>query len=231
MSNEKILVIDDEKEIIDFIAKYLLREGYLVFRAFNATEGLTIIMEEKPDAIILDIMLPGMDGLEFCDYLRKQEIYTPILLISAKGDDSDKVLGLGIGADDYITKPFSPNELIARTKAHLRRNKLLQTVKEDNNNLTFTTLEIDIKKREVKVEGDTLYLTAKEFDLISFMARHPNQVFSRTQLYEKIWGHESAGDDRTIMVHIRHVREKVEKNPNKPRYIQTVWGVGYKFTP
>lgn len=229
---EKILVIDDEVEIAEFIKKYLLREGYCVYCGYNAGDALRLIRENKPDVIILDIMLPDTNGTEFCHYLRSEGIYTPVLLISAKDDDADKVLGLGLGADDYITKPFSPNELVARVKAHLRRNKILMARYKDTSVLlTFATMEIDVKRREVTVNGEPVYLTAKEFDLLVFLAKNPNQVFNRSQLYEKIWGLEACGDDRTVMVHIRNLRGKIEKDMSHPKYIKTVWGVGYKFNP
>lgn len=232
MSKEKILIVDDEDEIVNLVAKYLSREGYRVFCTFNGREALHLAYQEIPDLIILDIMLPDIDGIELCRQLRKEGMVIPILLISAKTDESDKVLGLGIGADDYITKPFSPNELVARVKAHLRRVRLLHTEsKSKERRLTFTTMEIDLLSREVKVEGALVPLTAKEFELLCFLANHPYQVFSREQLFEKIWGFDAAGDDRTVMVHIRHLREKIEKDPNRPRYIKTVWGIGYKFVP
>ncbi|MCW3489502.1 response regulator transcription factor [Dethiobacter alkaliphilus] len=232
MANGKILVIDDEVEIVNFIAKYLIREGYTVFRGYSADDAIRLIAKENPGLIILDIMLPDMDGTELCRNLREKEILTPILLVSAKGDDADKVLGLGLGADDYITKPFSPNELIARVKAHMRRNELLKRHQDDSKSfLSYTDLEINLKSREVKLSGSPVYLTGKEFDLLSFLANHPNQVFSRIQLYEQIWGIESMGDDRTVMVHIRHLREKIEEDVSNPHYIKTVWGTGYKFSP
>lgn len=232
MANGKILVIDDEVEIVNFISKYLIREGYTVLRGYTASDANRLIDKEKPDVIILDIMLPDIDGTELCRMLREKEILVPILLVSAKGDDADKVLGLGLGADDYITKPFSPNELIARVKAHMRRFELLKKHQVDKQSyLNYTNLEIDLKSHDVLVNGIPVNLTVKEFELLKLMASYPNQVFSRVQLYEQIWGIDSMGDDRTVMVHIRHLREKIEHDIGKPHYIKTVWGTGYKFNP
>lgn len=226
----KIIVIDDECEMVELIKKYLIREGFEVFTGGTAREGFQLIKKENPDLIILDIMLPGMDGLEACQILR-QDTFIPVLLISAKGEDADKVLGLGLGADDYLTKPFSLNELVARVKAHLRR--INYSKKASINTpaiITSGPLEINVKSREVYLGGKPVLLTTKEFELLSFLVINANQVFKRESLYEKIWGYNSAGDSRTVMVHIRRLREKIEEDPYKPKYLRTVWGTGYKYS-
>lgn len=228
--SKKILVIDDETEMVELIKKYLKREGFHVITGHTAHEAILLAKNEKPDLIILDIILPEMDGLEICQILRR-ESFIPILLISAKGDDADKVLGLGLGADDYLTKPFSLNELIARVKAHIRRYDYNKKATPETKQVSITggPLEIDTKSREVHLEGKPVYLTSKEFELLSFMVLNANQVFNRETLYEKIWGYDSTGDSRTVMVHIRRLREKIENDPDKPRYLKTIWGTGYKF--
>lgn len=228
--SKKIVVIDDEPEMLELIKKYLLREGFQVFTGGSAQEAFQLTKNEKPDLIILDIILPGLDGLEACQKIR-QNTFIPILLISAKGDDADKVLGLGLGADDYLTKPFSLNELVARVKAHLRRNNYSkETIAKDKPDiLNCGSLEINTKSHDVYLGGKSVILTTKEFELLCFMVLNSNQVFNKECLYEKIWGFESSGDSRTVMVHISRLREKIEENPNKPKYLKTVWGSGYKF--
>jgi len=227
---KKILIIDDEPEVVQLIEKYLKREGFEIFTGGTGQEALHLAKNEKPDLIILDIMLPDFDGLEACKILRRDNL-APILLISAKGDDADKVLGLGLGADDYLTKPFSLNELVARVKAHLRRSNYIKMVNPENKPeiLTFSPLVIDSKSREVHLKGKPVVLTSKEFELLYFLALNANQVFNKEYLYEKIWGQDSSGDSRTVMVHIRRLREKIEKNPTQPKYVKTMRGTGYKF--
>jgi len=228
--SRKILVIDDEPELVQLIKKYLQREGFEIFTGSTGQEALELAKIEKPDLIILDIMLPDLDGLEACQILRRENL-TPILLISAKGDDADKVLGLGLGADDYLTKPFSLNELVARVKAHLRRYNYLTTVSPENKPevLTYGSMVIDSKSHEVLLSGKQVNLTSKEFDLLSFLVLNVNQVFNKEYLYENIWGQDSSGDSRTVMVHIRRLREKIEMNPTHPKYLITIRGTGYKF--
>ncbi|AGL02327.1 response regulator transcription factor [Desulfoscipio gibsoniae] len=227
---KRILIIDDEPEMVELIEKYLKREGFQVITGNTGREAIRLAKSQKPDLIILDLIMPEMDGLEACQVLRRDSL-TPILLISAKGDDTDKVLGLGLGADDYLTKPFSLNELVARVKAHLRRCDYAKKAAPDTG-LDFIacgSLEINTRSHEVHMGGKPVILTSKEFELLYYMVQNANQVFNRETLYEKIWGYDSSGDSRTVMVHIRRLREKIEEDPNKPRYLKTIWGTGYKF--
>jgi DNA-binding response OmpR family regulator len=229
--SRRILVVDDEREVISLIEKYLLREGYAVRTAVNAEKALQLMRQEKYDLIILDVILPGANGLDICRQLRRDSM-VPILLISAKADDADKVLGLGLGADDYITKPFSLNELVARVKAHIRRYDHQSEARETagaDGPIICGPLEISGRSRVVRLNGRPISLTGKEFDLLSFLCINAEQVFSREYLYERIWGHDAAGDSRTIMVHISRLREKIEADPARPHHLLTVWGAGYKF--
>ncbi|OPA74213.1 DNA-binding response regulator [Paenibacillus selenitireducens] len=224
----KILVIEDEKDISRVLKDYLTNNGYEVFVAENGQEGLKLIDTLSPDFIILDIMLPDMDGIELCRQTR--EAYnTPILILSARGSDTDKVLGLGFGADDYMTKPFSLSELVARINAHLRRESMDSRPKHDEL-LQFGSLIIDKKAYKVTIEGEEISLSAKEFELLYYLSKHKNQVFSKSQLLDAIWGYDTYGDESTITVYIRRLREKLESDPSNPTYIKTVWGVGYKFS-
>ncbi|MHC1759503.1 MAG: response regulator transcription factor [Negativicutes bacterium] len=223
-----IMLIDDDPEIVELVGKYLKREGYRNLFANNVRDGLQLARREKPDLVILDVILPDGDGMDLCRRLR-DEMTMPILLISAKGEDADKVLGLGLGADDYLTKPFSLNELVARVKAHLRREEHHLRETETVDLLHCGAIEINTKSMDVTLNGSPLHLTLKEFELLAFFCLHVDQVFSREELYEKIWGNEAFGDSRTVMVHVSRIREKVEADPNKPQYLKTVWGSGYKL--
>lgn len=226
MSGERILVVDDEAIVTEVVQRYLIREGYQVQMAADGRAALTQARELAPDLVVLDLMLPEIDGLEVCRQLRA-ETSVPIIMLTAKGEDSDKVLGLGIGADDYVTKPFSPSELVARVKAVLRRAKAAApTLPGDI--VRLGALRISPGGRVVERDGEPLHLTAKEFDLLYFLAKSPGQVFSREQLLDNVWDFEWYGDPSTVTVHIRRLREKIEPNPVRPRYIKTVWGVGYK---
>lgn len=228
-----VLIIDDDLEVQQLIKTYLEREGFGVYCTTHSSEGLEIIKEKKLDLIILDIFLPDGNGLEVCKKIRSTS-KIPITLISAKGDESDKVLGLGLGADDFITKPFSINELVARVKAQIRRNEFIEDYKKENrknnDSIVAGPIVINIESRTVFCREKKILLTAKEFDLLTFMAKNKDRVFSKDFLYESIWGYESSGDSRTVTVHIRKIREKIEKNPKEPQIIVNVWGVGYKFT-
>lgn len=223
-----ILLIDDDREILELVGKYLKREGYRSLFASTARDGLRLAQTEKPDIVILDVILPDADGMDICRILRS-EMTIPILLISAKGEDADKVLGLGLGADDYLTKPFSLNELIARIKAQLRRQEFHFREEKNNDQVHCGPLEINLKSMDVTLNGTPLHLTLKEFELLAFFCTHVDRVFSREELYEKVWGNEALGDSRTVMVHVSRLREKIETDPNKPHYLKTVWGSGYKF--
>jgi two-component system, OmpR family, response regulator len=226
--NNKILVVEDDQNLQDTLKYNLVREGYAVSTATDGEEALETARREKPDLIILDIMLPKLSGFEVCRILRK-EMITPIMMLTAKVDEIDKVVGLEIGADDYMTKPFSLRELLARVRAMLRRSKLGEgsTIKETS--LKAGDIEIDEARHRVTKKLKVLDLTLKEYDLLAFLVSNKSIVFSRDQLLEKVWGYDFAGDTRTVDVHIRWLREKVEDNPNEPKVILTVRGVGYKL--
>ncbi|SDD15870.1 DNA-binding response regulator, OmpR family, contains REC and winged-helix (wHTH) domain [Paenibacillus sp. UNCCL117] len=228
MSGEKILIVDDETEIVELITLYLRKEGFDVLSSSNGAEAIEMVRLYRPDLVILDILLPELDGIEVCRQIRKHYT-TPILFLSCKSEDMDIILGFSIGGDDYMTKPFSPGQLVARVKAHLRRSQLLEQHKEEAQILSYPGLEIDLLSRTVKVRGRPVPLSSKEFDLLLHLARTPGQVMSLEQLYKLTWGVDSNGDTRTLLVHISNLRKKVEPNPADPRYILTVRGTGYKF--
>lgn len=230
MKEIRVLIADDEKEIRDLLKKYLERELYKVDVAVNGEEALTLFDQNKYNLIILDLMMPKIDGIEVCRRLRNKT-NVPILMLTAKDHEIDKILGLSIGADDYITKPFSINEVVARVKALMRRFLILGS---DGNSyektlIKFKGITIDLKKYTVIIAGEEVSLTAKEFELLKFFASHPEQVFTKTQLFRNVWGSEYVEDDNTVMVHIRKLRKKIEDDPSDPKFIQTVWGIGYKF--
>ena len=223
---QRILVVDDDSTISEVVARYLEGEGYAVDVALDGVEALERAKARYPDLVVLDLMLPRVDGLEVCRVLRTQGS-VPIIMLTAKGEEMDRLLGLNLGADDYVTKPFSPKELVARVKAVLRRSLMPRTYEGET--LHFDDLSINPRTRVVIAGGRNVELTAKEFDLLWFMARNPRQVFSREQLLNDVWDYVYAGDTSTVTVHIRRLREKIEADPARPRYILTVWGVGYKF--
>ncbi len=225
----KILIIEDDTAIAELEKDYLEINGYTVLIEQDGSAGAARALDEDLDLIILDVMLPGMDGFEICKLIRDTKD-TPILMVSAKKDDIDKIRGLGIGADDYITKPFSPSELVARVKAHLSRYKRLTSIgMEENTVIEASGLTIDKTARTVLVDGQEKVFTTKEFDLLTFLAEHPNHVYSKEELFKEIWEMESVGDIATVTVHIKKIREKIEDNRSNPRYIETIWGVGYRF--
>lgn len=229
MANERILIAEDEAELAEIVRDYLLAEGFEVRLAPDGQEAWKVFQEFQPQLLILDIMLPRIDGMEICRRVRAQSS-VPILMFSSRSSDLDKILGLGLGADDYMTKPFSPMELVARVKAQLRRYiHMSAPVPAPSGVLTFGELTIDDKAYAVTVGGREAVLAAKEFELLSYMAHHPFQVFTREQLFNQIWGFDEYGDINTVTVHIRKIREKIEKDPSDPVYVKTVWGVGYKF--
>ena len=223
-----ILVVDDEEPIQELLRFNLEKAGYLVCVAKDGQEVLDRVEKEQPDLIVLDVMLPGMDGLEVCQRLRLNPKFQqiPIIMLTAKGEEIDKVLGLEIGADDYMTKPFSPRELLARIKARLRSRNL---PKEEEGQIVRGELRIDVKGFRVFVRGEETELTPKEFELLRVFAAHPGKVYSRDELLERIWGYEYDGDTRTVDVHVRHLRLKVERDPSNPEYIETLRGIGYRF--
>lgn len=225
----KILIIEDDTAIAELEKDYLEINGFTVLIEQDGSTGAARTLDEDLDLIILDLMLPGMDGFEICKLIRDTKD-TPILMVSAKKDDIDKIRGLGIGADDYITKPFSPSELVARVKAHLSRYKRLTSIgMEENTIIEASGLTIDKTARTVLVDGKEKVFTTKEFDLLTFLAEHPNHVYSKEELFKEIWEMESVGDIATVTVHIKKIREKIEDNRANPRYIETIWGVGYRF--
>jgi two-component system OmpR family response regulator len=223
--NDKILVVEDDRTLLNVLKYNLTKEGYSVVTAVDGVEALEVARRDKPDFIILDIMLPKMSGFEVCRILRK-EMTVPILMLTAKTEEVDKVVGLEIGADDYMTKPFSMRELLARIRAMLRRVEMQVPTTET---LKLGDIEIDISRHAITKGGNILSLTPKEFDLLAFLAKNKGLVFSRDQLLEKVWGYDYAGDTRTVDVHIRWLREKIEDNPAKPKRLVTVRGVGYKL--
>jgi DNA-binding response OmpR family regulator len=224
-----ILIIEDDKSIAELERDYLEIEGFSVDIAFTGQDGLNkALLDEKIDLVLLDLMLPGIDGYQICKEIRiKKDI--PILMVSAKKEDIDKIRGLGLGADDYVVKPFSPSELVARVKAHLSRYDRLISKEIGYEEIMIRGLRIDQGSRKVFVNNIEVILTAKEFDILTFLALHPNHVFSKDQLFEKIWGIDSLGDISTVTVHIRKIREKIETESSDPQYIETVWGAGYRF--
>jgi DNA-binding response OmpR family regulator len=232
MPKEKILVVDDEAEIRDLITKYLEKENMTIAHADSGEKALNLFENNDYDLIILDIMMDGIDGLEVLKRIRQKNKFVHVIILSAREEDYDKILGLGLGADDYITKPFIPQELIARVKAHLRRHSLTKINNKESNDelLTAGDFELDIKSYSIKKNNILLDLSAKEIKLMLFFMKNPERVFTKKQIYENVW-EDNYFDDNSLMVYIRHLREKIEDNPNDPQYLTTVWGIGYKFSP
>lgn len=225
----RILIIEDEEAIADLEKDYLELSGFEVEVENNGSRGLERALSEDYNLLILDLMLPGVDGFEICREVRAEK-NTPIIMVSAKKDDIDKIRGLGLGADDYMTKPFSPSELVARVKAHLARyERLIGSAVEENKIIEIRGLKIDTTARRVWVNGEERTFTTKEFDLLTFLASHPNHVYTKDELFSEIWDMESIGDIATVTVHIKKIREKIEYDTSNPQYIETIWGVGYRF--
>lgn len=229
MDSATILVVDDEPSIREVVSLYLKRAGYRVVMADDGQAALKALEAHSPNLVVLDLMLPEIDGFEITRQLRAKRD-TPIIMLTARGEETDRILGLEMGADDYIVKPFSPRELVSRVKAVLRRVHPPESTEEEQT-LTFDDLHIDPTTRLIVVDGEEKVLTAKEFDLLWVLARHPRQVFNRDQLLDLVWGLTDYIDPSTVTVHVRRLREKVEHDPSTPRHIQTVWSVGYKFEP
>jgi len=226
-----VLIVEDDPTVADVVGRYLEREGYAVETLADGAAAFERARAEPPDLILLDVMLPGMDGLELCRRLRTTS-QVPIIMLTARGQEADRVIGLDLGADDYVTKPFSPRELTARVRAVLRRPPGMS---EDGSPtpsdvLRAGDLEVDVAAREVRLAGETVALTVREFDLLAFLMAHSHRVFRREELLERVWGY-TFGDTATVTVHVRRLREKVERDPASPSHIQTVWGVGYRFEP
>ena len=230
MARYRVLVVDDEPIVTDGVERYLTREGFDVATAADGTQALAVARSWSPDLVLLDLMLPGIDGLEVCRTLQK-ESQVSIIMLTARGEETDRIVGLEVGADDYVVKPFSLRELVARIRAVLRRTNREPAAPVANDALRFDGLTVNPKTRVVEAGGKQVALSAKEFDLLYFLAAHPGQVFSREQLMNDVWDYTFAGDASTVTVHIRRVREKVEPDPMRPRFLKTVWGVGYKFEP
>lgn len=225
----KILIVEDEESIADLEKDYLELSGFKVEIENQGDTGLVRAVKEDFDLLILDLMLPEVDGFEICREVREKKDI-PIIMVSAKKDDIDKIRGLGLGADDYMTKPFSPSELVARVKAHLARyDRLVGNGKKENDVVEIRGIKIDKTARRVWVNGEEKQFTTKEFDLLTFLAENPNRVFTKEELFREIWDMESIGDIATVTVHIKKIREKIEFNTAKPQYIETIWGVGYRF--
>lgn len=226
-----ILVCDDDKEIVEAIEIYLRQEGYNVLKAYDGEEALRVLkQEEKVDLLVIDVMMPRLDGIRATLKIR-EENSLPIIILSAKSEDVDKILGLNVGADDYVTKPFNPLELVARVKSQLRRYTKLGSTVVQNNSAVYTVggLSIDDDLKEVTVDGEPVKLTPIEYNILLLLMKNQGKVFSIDQIYESIWNEDAIGADNTVAVHIRHIREKIEINPKEPRYLKVVWGVGYKI--
>jgi DNA-binding response OmpR family regulator len=222
-----ILVVDDEPTVRDVVVRYLRRDGFTTLEAADGEEARALIEAEEPSLVVLDVMLPGADGFELCRWVRSRS-ELPVILLTARVEEADRIVGLELGADDYVTKPFSPRELSARVRTVLRRSRAEPPVAES---MLAGTVELDGAGRSATRDGRPLTLTQKEFDLLWFLASHPGRVFSRDTLMDRVWGYRAATDTGTVTVHVRRLREKIETNPTRPRHLQTVWGVGYRFDP
>jgi DNA-binding response OmpR family regulator len=227
-----VLIVDDEPIVLEVVGRYLRRDGFTTVTAASGPEALSAATDprQSPDVIVLDVMLPGLDGLEVCRQLRAQRVSVPIILLTARSEEADRIGGLGIGADDYVVKPFSPGELVARVKAHLRRVKL-DTQPPRDGHLRGGDVDLDSINRTVRVRGEPVVLTAKEFDLLRHFMQHPGAVFSRDELLDAVWDETFVGGAATVTVHVRRVREKIERDPGRPSHLKVVWGSGYKFDP
>ena len=228
MEKFNILVCDDEKAIVDAIEIYLKQENYNIIKAFNGEEALKVLDENEIHLILMEVMMPKLDGLNTTIKIRER-LNIPIIILSAKSEDTDKILGLNFGADDYITKPFNPLELLARVKSHMRRYTSLGSIAEKNNLIKIGGLELDKDAKEVRVEGEPVKLTATEYGILQLLMENAGKVFSIDQIYENVWNELSFAPENTVSVHIRRIREKIEINPKEPRYLKVVWGIGYKI--
>ena len=226
--NEKILIVDDEKEIADLVEVYLQNEGFQVRKFYSASEAFLCTEQEELSLAILDVMLPDMDGFTLCRKIREKHLF-PIIMLTAKVEDMDKITGLTLGADDYITKPFNPLELVARVKSHLRRYTTLSSSVKGETTYEAGGLVINDDLKKVTVDGEEVKLTPIEYNILLLLMKNKGKVYSISQIYEEIWNEEAIGADNTVAVHIRHIREKIEINPKEPRYLKVVWGVGYKI--
>ncbi len=222
-----VLVVDDEPIVREVVVRYLEREGHTTLEASDGNAARAVVEQHALDLVVLDVMLPGTDGLELCRWIRSRS-ELPVILLTARGEEADRIVGLELGADDYVTKPFSPRELAARVRTVLRRARPADEV---GRRFSFGDVDVDTSTREVRKAGRELRLTAKEFDLLAFLAGNPRRVFGRDQLMSRVWGYEAALDTGTVTVHVRRLREKIETDPSSPEHLQTVWGVGYRLVP
>src|SRR5919199_4787573 len=222
-----VLVVDDEPIVRDVVVRYLKREGFDTLEAGDGATARELIERSPPELVVLDVMLPGTDGLALCRWIRSRD-ELPVIMLTARGDEADRIVGLELGADDYVTKPFSPRELAVRVRNVLRR---AQVPAPERDCITFGPFALDAAARELRRDGRPIKLTAKEFDLLWFLASHPRRAFSRDQLMDSVWGYRTALDTGTVTVHVRRLRERIESNPAEPRFLETVWGVGYRFNP
>ncbi len=227
MNNLTVLVVDDDKEIVDSIAIFLKGEGYNVQKAYNGLEAIDKVMEKEIHLMLLDVMMPDLNGIDTLMKVRERK-NIPIIMISAKSEDNDKILGLTAGADDYITKPFNPSELIARVKSAVRRYTVLGSMEKPKGVIAIGGLEIDTESKSVKVDGENVKLTKSEYKILELLARNRGKVFSAEDIYKNVWNEDTVVGDNTIAVHVRHIREKIEINPKEPKYLKVVWGIGYK---
>jgi len=224
---ETVLVVDDEPIVREVVARYLEREGYRTLEAADGNRARELLQHQGPNLVVLDIMLPGTDGLALCRWIRARSD-VPVIMVTARGEETDRIVGLELGADDYMTKPFSPRELVARVRTVLRRSTSAAAKAE---RLSFDELDLDASTHEVTKAGRAVRLTAKEFDLLWFLASNARRVFSRDQLMDRVWGYEATVDTGTVTVHVRRLRQKIENDPSHPKFLETVWGVGYRFSP
>ena len=224
----KILVCDDEKDIVSALKIYLESEGYEVYCAYNGADALSILEQDSMDLVLLDLMMPEMNGIEALSRLRQTQ-NVPVIILSAKSEDTDKVLGLNIGADDYVTKPFNPVELLARVRSQLRRYRMLGAAASQSESLRIGGIELDDKRKQVTLDGEPVNLTKKEYEILKLLMEHPSEVLSPLEIYRAIWNENPYGNENTVAVHIRHIREKIEYNPAEPRHLLLVWGQGYKM--
>ena len=228
MKNYNILVVDDDKAITDAIEVYLTNESYTIFKAYDGLQALNVLQNEDIHLVLMDIMMPNMDGTRATIKIREEK-QIPIIMLSAKSEDTDKILGLNLGADDYITKPFNPLELIARVNSQIRRYTRFSPLKENTNVITIGGIELNKESKEVSAEGENVKLTPLEFKILTLLMDNPNRVFSIEEIYERVWNEPAYSNVDTVTVHIRRIREKIEINPKEPKYLKVVWGIGYKF--
>ena len=228
MKETRILVVDDEQEIADLLELYLISDGYQVVKSSDALEGLAIMEREKIDLVLLDIMMPKMDGLEMCRRIREKH-NVPIIMVSAKTQELDKIVGLTTGADDYVTKPFNPLELMARVKSQIRRYVRLGSIESKEGVIITGGLALDTVAKELTLDGEPVRLTAREYGIVEYLMRNLGHVLSTQQIYEAVWNEPSYSSEKTVTVHIRRIREKIEINPKEPKYLKVVWGIGYKI--